>query len=179
MCEMAKRKSTTATGIDAIIAIARTINPANVLATIAKTTGTFTTANRNVGRFTGRRVVAFQNWTMIENVRWQLDDVQLAFVWSVEFPSAVGRVFAMNTLTGVRPVPSAASIRDAVSIVRGVRSDWNRTGHGDPAGAPKIAAVSYGSRRFDVRGDESPTVTPKTVAPKTTVAPKPRLRKTA
>lgn len=165
----ATRKSATrkpgkpvASPIDAIVKLAGTVNPANVLDMIRKTTGTFTTPTRNVGRYTGQRIVAFQNWTLEQNATWQLDDCQLAFVWSVEFPFGVGRVFAMNPLPGVRPVPSASAIRDAITIVRGVRSDYNRGTHAQPAGKPKTESMSYGSRRFDIHEPE--TAKPSNVA---------------
>jgi len=139
-------------GIDAIVKLAATVNPANVLDVIAATTGNHTTTTRNIGRFTLRRIVDFQNWSLEQNAAWQLDDCQLAFVWSVEYPGAVGRVFGMNALPGVRPTPNAAAIRDAISIVRGVRSDFNRGKHANTV--PAVPSESYGSRRFDIRGTE-------------------------
>jgi len=147
-----KPKKSAVSGIDAIVKLAATVNPANVLDVIKSTTGTHTTATRNIGRFTLRRIVDFQNWSLEQNAAWQLDDCQLAFVWSVEYPGAVGRVFGMNALPGVRPTPSAAAIRDAISIVRGVRSDFNRGKHANTV--PAVPSESYGSRRFDIRGTE-------------------------
>lgn len=156
----------TANVLDTLVAFVRTLTVANVLASIAKHNAGYTTATRNVGRHTNARIVAFQNMTLVHNAEWQLNDLQLAALWSIEFPAAVGRVFAMNALPGVRPLPSASSITDAIGIVRGVRSDYNRTGHGDPNGKPKTESVSYGDKRFAVTGTVE-TPEPKTAKTKT------------
>lgn len=161
--------------LDVLIAWVHAVTVDTVLTMVATHTAGYTTATRNVGRFTGTRIVAFQNMTMVRNAEWQLDDCQLAALWSVEFPAGVGRVFSMNALPGVRPLPSASSITDAIGIVRGVRAAFNATGHGDPSGKPATASVAYGAKRFAVSGG--------TVAPVADVAPaKPtrtRTRKTA
>lgn len=138
------------TSIDTLIAIARTVEPATFMARLATATRNHgvTLAGRNVGRFSGARVTAFQNMTLVRNADWQLNDCQLAFVWRAEFPMAVGRVFI-------------GSVADGVSIVRGVRSDYNRTGHGDPNGKPKTESESYGAKRFDF----GPVVAPSRTAP--------------
>lgn len=123
---------------DELVAVARTVTPDTFTATLGRVNANHgvTLAGRNVGRFSGMRVTAFQNHTLRANADWKLDDVQLAFMWRAEYPMAVGRVFI-------------GSVSDGVSIVRGVRSDYNRTGHGDPAGKPATASESYGARRFD------------------------------
>jgi len=173
---MATRKTTataTANGIgnvlDAIVKIARTINPVNVIDVVRKHNAGYTTAHRNVGRYTGRRVMAFQNACLVANAAWQLDDCQLAALWAMEFPMAVGRVFAINGRMGA---PDAAAVRDAIGIVRGVRADYNRTGHGDPSipNGPKTAIPAFGPSRFDfpeLKPAAAPVATAKTGKSKT------------
>ena len=43
------------------------------------------------GRFFGRRVMEFQNWTLASNARWRLTDEQLAGMWQAEFPNSRSR----------------------------------------------------------------------------------------
>lgn len=43
------------------------------------------------GRFFGRRVMDFQNWTLSSNARWRLSDEQLAVMWQAEFPNSRSR----------------------------------------------------------------------------------------
>ncbi len=118
-------------------------------------------AGRHVARFTAWRVMYAQNHTLQQNAEWQLDDVQLLFVWRALFPMSSGKLF-----TG--------SIADGVSIVRGVRADYNRTGHGMPTGKPKVESVSYGAKRFEIPGQTVATVpaNPVIVEPKKKVARK-------
>ena len=52
------------------------------------------------GRFFGRRVMDFQNWTLASNARWRLTDEQLAVMWQAEFPNSRSRY----TLKSVRTV---------------------------------------------------------------------------
>lgn len=122
-----------------VITIARTVTVANIANMIATHTADHGTlhAGRHVARFTGHRVMQTQNDTLTRNSEWQLDDVQLLFVWRVLFPVSSGKLF-----TG--------SIADGIGIVRGVRADYNRTGHDMPSGKPAIESVSYGAKRFDV-----------------------------
>jgi len=40
------------------------------------------------GRFFGRRVMDFQNWTLASNGRWWLTDEQLAVPWQAEYPNS-------------------------------------------------------------------------------------------
>lgn len=105
--------------------IARTITGANIDEHVrAANVGHVVNApGKNTGRFTSTRIVRFQNTTLLENVERKLTDVQLLYVWRVEFPSAVGRVFTADWKTGV-------------SIVRGVRAEFNRNGHGEPERVP-------------------------------------------
>ena len=44
------------------------------------------------GRFFGRRVMEFQNWTLASNARWRLTDEQLALLWQAEFPNSRTRL---------------------------------------------------------------------------------------
>lgn len=169
--------------VDAIapaLKLARTINPANAITVVAAANAGYNPANRNVGRYTGMRVVEFQNACMVANATWQLDDCMMAALWAMEFPRAVGRVFAIN---GAMTPASAASVRDAIGIVRGVRSDYNRTGHGDATipNGPKIPSVSYGTRRFDIHTNETnaPAVIAPAVTGKTKRTAKPAARKSA
>ena len=45
-------------------------------------------ASARTGRFFGRHVMEFQNWTLASNARWRLSDEQLAALWQAEFPNA-------------------------------------------------------------------------------------------
>lgn len=162
-----------ATTLDGIIALARTVNPANYTATVAAIRNAFPVAreSRNVGRTTNRRVQSFQSWSMRENeTSWTLNDVQLAFVWIAEFPAAIGRVFTAD--------PSVN-----VSIVRGVRRDYN-VGRHCPAfadngigNAPSVVSTPHNGdvRRFDFSpvASSAPAIAPPVVAPAKIAAPKP------
>ena len=53
------------------------------------------------GRFFGRRVMEFQNWTLASNVRWRLTDEQLAVMWQAEFPNSRSR-YALKNIRTVR-----------------------------------------------------------------------------
>lgn len=154
--------------IDDVVAMARTVTPANFNDMLARANANHGVlhAGRHIARFTGHRVMQTQNDTLTRNAEWQLDDCQLLFVWRVLFPMSSGAVFT-------------ASMRDGIGIVRGVRADYNRTGHGMPSGKPAVESVSYGAKRFDVA--ENGNVKPATV-PATKPATKPaasRARKTA
>ena len=53
------------------------------------------------GRFFGRRVMEFQNWTLASNARWRLTDEQLAVLWQAEFPNSRSR-YTMRSVRAVR-----------------------------------------------------------------------------
>ena len=53
------------------------------------------------GRFFGRRVMEFQNWTLACNARWRLTDEQLAVMWQAEFPNSRSR-YTMKSIRTVR-----------------------------------------------------------------------------
>ena len=53
------------------------------------------------GRFFGRRVMEFQNWTLASNARWHLTDEQLALLWQAEFPNSRTR-YTMKSVRTVR-----------------------------------------------------------------------------
>ncbi len=53
------------------------------------------------GRFFGRRVMEFQNWTLASNARWRLTDEQLALLWQAEFPNSRAR-YTMKSVRTVR-----------------------------------------------------------------------------
>jgi len=53
------------------------------------------------GRFFGRRVMEFQNWTLACNARWRLTDEQLALLWQAEFPNSRTR-YTMKSVRTVR-----------------------------------------------------------------------------
>lgn len=133
-----------ASSFDNVVKIARGITVANASDKIARVNASDGRAvngpGKNVGRYTNRRIVAFQNWTLVENADWQLSDVQLLAVWRMEFPAAVGRVFV-------------APIADGIRIVRDVRAHYNRDGHDDPNGKPAVPSVAYNppSSRMDAR----------------------------
>ena len=57
-------------------------------------------ASARTGRFFGRHVMEFQNWTLASNARWRLSDEQLAALWQAEFPNARTRY----TIKSVRTV---------------------------------------------------------------------------
>lgn len=116
--------------------IARTITGANIddHVRVANVGHVINAPGKNVGRFTSTRIVRFQNSTLIDNVERKLTDVQLLYVWRVEFPSATGRVFVADWKTGV-------------AIVRGVRAEFNRNGHGEPERKPAgFVSESYTGR---------------------------------
>lgn len=171
---MAKRngkKSNGGTPVDVLTAFVATLRDVTVDNAIAFVTATIrgNTAVRNIGRITGTRVMAFQNMTLIRNAEWQLDDCQLAVLWACEFPRNVGRVFAMN---GIERPADASSVAAGISIVRGVRAEYNRNGHGEPTGKPAVESVAYGAKRFTV---PAVSVTVESAAPAKTK----RVRKTA
>lgn len=142
-----------------IVTMARTVTPANVIDVVGRACANHGVTARNVGRRTGMRVMAFQNHSFARNVEWQLDDCQLLAVWAIEFPAAIGRVFALNGRMGT---PDGRAIADGIGIVRGVRSDYNRTGHGMATGKPAVESVAYGAKRFDVA---TPAIVPAPVVP--------------
>lgn len=144
--------SATPTVLDRIVKIARTVTPATIIEIVRTANRDHGVTARNVGRYTNTRIMAFQNASFVHNTTWQLDDVQLLALWAMEFPAAVGRVFAVNGRMGT---PDMTAVRDGIGIIRGVRSDYNTTGHGDPTGTPAIASTSYGTKRFDVVVPES------------------------
>jgi hypothetical protein len=116
----------TPTDINGVWRMATAVTPANIDATVARLNAGFTVngPGKHIGRFTGRRIVDFQNRSFVENADRKLTDVQLLFVWRVEFPMATGAVFTSDWKTGVR-------------VVRGVRADVNRGGHaGAASGIP-------------------------------------------
>ena len=151
--KIARKIVNVVTSFDDVITMARTVTVANFADVFARATINHGVvhAGRHVARFTGHRVMQTQNDTLARNAEWQLDDVQLLFVWRVLFPASSGRVF-----TG--------SIADGISIVRGVRADYNRTGHGMPTGKPAAESVAYGAKRFDF-GPVTSAVPPVTVPP--------------
>jgi len=53
------------------------------------------------GRFFGRRVMEFQNWTLASNTRWRLTDEQLALQWQAEFPNSRTR-YTIKSIRTVR-----------------------------------------------------------------------------
>ncbi len=53
------------------------------------------------GRFLGRRVMEFQNWTLASNTRWRLPDEQFALLWQAEFPNSRTR-YTMKSVRTVR-----------------------------------------------------------------------------
>lgn len=124
-------------GIDGIVAVARTVTAANFSAVVARYTVNHgvSHAGRNVGRASNDRIVAFQNRIMLRNAEWQLDDVQIAAMVRIEFPVAVGKLF-----TGT---PA-----DGVSIVRGIRAEYNRPGHHGATFAVTTDALSYGAKKI-------------------------------
>ena len=140
-------------GFNTLTTAVRTVNPSNVVDVVKRANAghTVTFASRHIGRYTGMRIVAFQNAQLERNRTAQLDDCQLAAMMAIEFPMAVGRVFALN---GAYATPDASAIRNAIAIVGGIRSDYNRTGHGSGA-APKTPVDRFGASRFDVP-DASP-----------------------
>lgn len=154
----------TANTLDGLVALARTIGVHNYVAMVGAIRATFPVSreSRNVGRTTNRRVQSFQSWCMVENETWKLNDVQLAFMWIGEFPSAIGRVFMADPAVNV-------------AIVRGVRRDYNRGRH-CPAFAvngigvaPTVTSVGHNGdvKRFDFSPVTSaaPAITAPVVAP--------------
>ena len=165
--------STPVNSLADMITVARSVTVATFAATLDRVNRDHGVlhAGRHVARFTAWRVMYAQNETLRLNADWQLDDVQLLFVWRALFPMSSGKLF-----TG--------SIADGIAIVRGVRADYNRTGHGMPSGKPAIESVSYGAKRFDIPGTSVGTVPPNPVIvePVKPAARKPatvRTRKTA
>ena len=143
----ARTVSDVVTTLDQLIARARTVTVANFTAELERVNRDHGVvhAGRHVARFNAWRVMFAQNETLKRNADWQLDDVQLLFVWRALFPMSSGKLF-----TG--------SIADGIAIVRGVRADYNRTGHGLPTGKPSVESVSYGAKRFEIPGQSVATV---------------------
>lgn len=124
-----------ATSFDGVIAAASTVNAKNIDAKITAFNASSTpdkTPARNVGRYTGMRVVAFQNSLFADNVTRQLTDVQLLFVLRVEHPNASGAIVTGSIATGL-------------GIVRDVRAHINRNGHDGPM--PSTPLIAYTDAR--------------------------------
>ena len=121
-----------------LIAVGRTITPANWTAVVGRFTANHgvTHASRNVGRFTGSRIVDFQNVWMADNHGF--NDCQLAAIMRIEHPAASGSLYA-------NPDPAVA-----VSIVRGIRAEYNRNGHGSKTETWRtVRAERFGPASFD------------------------------
>lgn len=134
----APKRPTAVRTFDDVVAFARTVTPATFAADIARVNANHgvSHAARNVGRFTRGRIMDVQNETLRDNVARQLDDVQLLFMWRVEFPAASGAVFT-------------ADPRRGVEIVRGVRAEYNRApGHHGAKFPVTAESVRYGDARF-------------------------------
>ena len=77
------------------------------------------------GRFFGRRVMEFQNWTLASNARWRLTDEQLALLWQAEFPNSRTRYTRKSVRTRAQPLqPGEAQQRPAPDADPPVRSRW-------------------------------------------------------
>ena len=86
------------------------------------------------GRSFGRRVMAFQNWTLASNPRWKLTDEQLALLWQAEFPNSRTRY----TMRSVRTVRNGFN--------QGRRNNDRPAApvpEYDPAGNPVVSAPPY------------------------------------
>lgn len=153
--------------LDALITLAKTVTVDTFADafTRATTNHGIVHGTRNVARFTGWRIMHAQNETLRMNATHKLDDVQLLFVWRVMFPMATGTVFIANESR-----TSRESIARGVSIVRGVRADYNRGTHGQNGVKPATESVSYGPTGRIATVPANPVI----------VEPKPkRTRKTA
>ena len=75
------------------------------------------------GRFFGRRVMEFQNWTLASNVRWQLTDEQLAVLWQAEFPNSRTR-YTMKDVRTVRNLFNRAGARTTGPGPSGLSLRW-------------------------------------------------------
>lgn len=120
-----------------VVSVARHITPSNFDAMIVRFTANhgITLAARNVGRYTGSRIMDAQNVFMADNMG--LNDAQILFALRVDFPAAVGRVFIADNATGV-------------SIVRGIRAEYNRNGHGSKNDTWKtVKSEPFGPSRFE------------------------------
>lgn len=160
-----------------IVAAVRGVTPDTIIAVVRKFNADApTTGNRNVGRFTGARIMAFQNDSFVGNATWHLDDVQLLAAWCMEFPSAIGRVFAVNGRMGT---PDMASVRDGIGIVRGVRADYNRGTHGQNGVVPTPGSVAYGATKFSIVVPAPVAAPVATSTPKSTRVVKPTAKKSA
>ena len=138
---VARASSAIIASLDALVTLARTVTVESFADAFTRATANhgITHGTRNVARFTGWRIMHAQNVTLMQNATWKLDDVQLLFVWRALFPMATGTVFIANESR-----TSRESIARGVSIVRGVRADYNRGTHGQNGIAPKTPSESYG-----------------------------------
>jgi hypothetical protein len=122
-----------------LIAVGRNVTPANWVAVVGRFTGPdgrggVSHASRNVGRFTGMRIVDFQNVWMADNNG--LDDCQLAAIMRIEHPAASGGLYTRDAAT-------------AVGIVRGIRAEYNRNGHGSKTETWRtVRAERFGAASF-------------------------------
>lgn len=117
--------------------VAGRVTPANFAAMVERFNRDHgvTLAARNVGRLSGGRIMDVQNAFMADN--GGLNDLGILFVWRVDFPAAIGRVFVADGPTGV-------------GIVRGVRAEYNRNGHGSKSDTWRtVKSASTGPVRFD------------------------------
>ena len=91
------------------------------------------------GRFFGRRVMQFQNWTLASNARWRLTDHQLAILWQAEFPNSRSRytindqvavVVEVLVEDGERELAAEDEVRRGARPGRGRAKDarWGLTG---------------------------------------------------
>lgn len=130
-----------------VLNVAATITPDNFGATLSAINATANVAHvaRNVGRFTGGRVMDVQNAMMRDNRT--LDDLQILFVWCADYPMASGRLYGANREPG-----SVAAIVAGIGIVRGVRAEYNNPNGTNPHHGAKFPvttpSVMYGPKKF-------------------------------
>ena len=106
------------------------------------------------GRFFGRRVMEFQNWTLASNTRWRLTDEQFALLWQAEFPNSRTRYTVKSVRTERQPFSSTVEAlwQHLPRVVRAARGGGLRL----PAKPFGLGSPSVRSMASVGRGPASP-----------------------
>ena len=103
------------------------------------------------GRFFGRHVMEFQNWTLASNAQWRLTDEQLTLLWQAEFLNSRTRYTMKSVRTELQRLRTVIDIRlSNSSMSRGTRG----LPHGAYSGPVDPGALLPGTHRAE---NEPPT----------------------
>jgi hypothetical protein len=128
---------------DDVVTVARTITPdtaADVFRRYVPAVDPNAHASRNVGRFTNRRIGDFQN-VVIRDFGATMDAVQIAFVFNMEHPNAVGDLYRAGTVAE-RDKIARGVVREYNAAPDHHRATWTVT----PVTLPNVPAIRDGGR---------------------------------